>query len=92
MLRFIQVDTPTYWGALADALLAIVLKALDYKKAIVGLVYHYSNEGVTSELFPTQARRPAYSVLNKQKMKETYGLKIPHWRNSLEKMIKEYYK
>ena len=51
-----------------------------------------SVNSVTSELFPTKASRPAYSVLNKQKIKESYGLKIPHWRNSLEKMIKEYYK
>jgi dTDP-4-dehydrorhamnose reductase len=34
------------------------------------------------------ARRPSYSVLNKSKIKETYGLSIPHWRNSLGKCIK----
>ena len=27
--------------------------------------------------------RPAYSVLDKKKVKETFGLEIPHWRESL---------
>ena len=33
--------------------------------------------------YPTPARRPAYSVLDKQKIKETYGMTIPHWEDSL---------
>ena len=36
----------------------------------------------TSE-FPTKAQRPAYSVLDKSKIKETFGLEIPHWRESM---------
>ena len=36
----------------------------------------------TSE-FPTKAARPAYSVLDKSKIKETFGLEIPHWRESM---------
>jgi dTDP-4-dehydrorhamnose reductase len=38
--------------------------------------------------YPTVARRPFYSVLNKSKIKETYNLEIPHWRESLKKCIK----
>lgn len=38
---------------------------------------------VTSDQYPTPAPRPAYSVLNKQKIKETFGIEIPHWRASL---------
>lgn len=37
--------------------------------------------------YPTIARRPVYSVMDKSKIKETYGLAIPHWRNSLIKCI-----
>jgi len=37
--------------------------------------------------YPTPAERPKYSVLNKAKIKETFGLEIPHWRESLEKCI-----
>ena len=33
--------------------------------------------------YPTPARRPAYSVLDKQKIKNTYGTTIPHWEESL---------
>lgn len=40
----------------------------------------------TSE-YPTPATRPAYSVLDKTKIKETYGLDIPYWEESLEKCI-----
>ena len=33
--------------------------------------------------FPSKAARPAYSVLNKQSIKATYGITIPHWETSL---------
>ena len=33
--------------------------------------------------YPTKAVRPPYSVLNKKKIKETYGIIIPHWEESL---------
>ncbi len=36
----------------------------------------------TSE-FPTKAARPAYSVLDKTKIKTTFGVEIPHWRESM---------
>lgn len=37
--------------------------------------------------YPTKATRPHYSVLNKFKIKKTYGIEIPHWEKSLEKCI-----
>ncbi|KAA6324326.1 hypothetical protein EZS27_026332, partial [termite gut metagenome] len=37
--------------------------------------------------YPTKAARPHYSVLDKTKIKETYGLEISHWEESLERMI-----
>jgi len=36
----------------------------------------------TSE-YPTRAVRPAYSVLDKTKIKQTFGIEIPYWRDSL---------
>ncbi len=42
----------------------------------------------TSE-FKAVASRPAYSVMNKSKIKENYNLTIPHWRLSLKRCIKE---
>lgn len=44
---------------------------------------------VLSENFPTPAKRPAYSVLNKAKIKETYNLEVPYWRDSLKNCIKK---
>lgn len=37
--------------------------------------------------FPTSAARPKYSVLNKMKFKDTFGLSIPYWRESLQKCV-----
>ncbi|RFZ82317.1 dTDP-4-dehydrorhamnose reductase [Mucilaginibacter terrenus] len=37
----------------------------------------------TSE-YPTPAVRPAYSVMDKTKIKTTFGLQIPYWRESLK--------
>lgn len=42
---------------------------------------------VRSDQFPTPARRPNYSVMDKSKIRETYGVKIPYWRDSLKKCI-----
>lgn len=40
-------------------------------------------EPITTREYPTPARRPSYSVLNKEKIKKRFGLSIPHWRDSL---------
>jgi dTDP-4-dehydrorhamnose reductase len=42
-----------------------------------------------SDEFPSPVKRPAYSVLDKTKIKETFGIKIPYWTQSLEKCLKE---
>lgn len=41
----------------------------------------------TSE-YPTPANRPAYSVLDKTKIKNTYNVEIPYWEESLQECIK----
>jgi dTDP-4-dehydrorhamnose reductase len=43
---------------------------------------------ILSKDFKQTARRPTYSVMDKTKIKENYGLIIPHWRNSLLKCMK----
>ena len=37
----------------------------------------------TSE-YPTKATRPAFSVMDKTKIKTTFGIKVPYWRDSLK--------
>lgn len=41
-----------------------------------------------SDEFPSPVHRPAYSVLDKTKIKETFGLRIPYWTDSLRLCIK----
>lgn len=42
---------------------------------------------LTTDQYPTKATRPAYSVLSKEKIKRTFGLSIPDWRDSLMKFL-----
>ena len=37
--------------------------------------------------YPTKAKRPRYSVLDKTKIKETYAIEIPHWEESLAQCV-----
>lgn len=41
-----------------------------------------------SDEFPSPVKRPAYSVLDKTKVKETFGLNVPYWTDSLKKCLK----
>ena len=40
-----------------------------------------------SDEFPSPVKRPAYSVLDKKTFKETFGIAVPYWVDSLEKCI-----
>ena len=42
-----------------------------------------------SEEFPSKVKRPHFSVLDKSKIKETFCLSIPHWKESLKICINE---
>lgn len=37
-----------------------------------------------SDEFPSKVVRPSYSVLDKTKIKQTFGIRIPYWTDSLE--------
>lgn len=41
-----------------------------------------------SDEFPSPVKRPAYSVLDKTKIKTAFGLEIPYWTDSLRKCLK----
>jgi len=43
---------------------------------------------IESSAFPTPARRPAFSLLNKEKIKNTYHIKVPFWKDSLSEMLR----
>jgi dTDP-4-dehydrorhamnose reductase len=42
---------------------------------------------IETSSYPTPAKRPAYSVLDKTKIKNTFGIKIKKWEESLENII-----
>ncbi len=44
---------------------------------------------IPTSAYPTRATRPSYSVLDKTKIIDTFGLKIPHWHTALERCIKQ---
>ena len=45
---------------------------------------------IPSLAYPTKAKRPFYSVLDKTNIKETFNIKIPHWKESLAKCLKQF--
>ena len=51
-----------------------------------GLTCHV--QPVLTKDYQQNAQRPAYSVMDKSKIKDNYGLSIPHWRDSLIKHMK----
>lgn len=56
----------------------------DFTKAIFDIKnIHCFVKPIASEDYPSPVKRPAYSVMNKSKIKAIFGLKIPHWRDSL---------
>lgn len=44
--------------------------------------------GIPSSSYPTPAKRPAYSLLDKSKIKKVYGITVPDYKESLKKMFK----
>jgi len=44
---------------------------------------------ITSDKYPSPVNRPAYSVLNKSKITETFGKSIPYWKESFDKVYNQ---
>lgn len=66
-----------------------VISWYDFTKAIhrlAGIDHCHVRPLHTSE-YPTAAKRPPYSVLDKTKIKQTYGIEIPYWEESLAECI-----
>ena len=66
-----------------------VISWYDFTKAIhriAGITSCHVRPLHTAE-YPTPAARPHYSVLDKTKIKQTYGIEIPYWEESLKECI-----
>ncbi len=55
----------------------------DFARAIIGPVEHPRLTPITTEQYPTPARRPVYAVLAASKFTETFGFALPEWRTML---------
>lgn len=47
-------------------------------------------QAIPTKSYPTPAKRPAYSVLDKSKIKTTFGVNIKDWKTSLKDCLKHY--
>jgi len=62
----------------------------DFAKAIMELGnVNCKVNPIETKDYPTLAKRPHYSVLNKSKIKKDFDIKIPYWRDSLKKCIQK---
>lgn len=63
----------------------------DFARAVVALSGNTTCrvEPCRTGEFPAKAARPAYSVLDKTLVKETFGIEIPHWYFSLQRFMAE---
>lgn len=61
----------------------------DFSKAIAELSGNLSCniQPCHSDEFPSKVKRPHYSVLDKTKYKETFGLFVPHWYDALKRCV-----
>ncbi len=60
----------------------------DFAKAIFEIKnMEVKVNAIETSAYPTLAKRPPFSVLNKNKIKSAFDLEIPHWRESLIKCL-----
>lgn len=48
-------------------------------------------KAITTDQYPTKAKRPAYSVLSKDKIRQVFGIQPPEWRDSLRRYFESIY-
>ena len=62
----------------------------DFAKAIMELgSIDCKVRPIETKDYPTPAKRPHFSVLNKTKIKKDFNIEIPYWRDSLDKCVKK---
>ena len=67
-----------------------VLSWYDFAKEIMKMAKIACNiSPIETKDYPTPASRPHYSLMNKAKIKYTFNLEIPYWKDSLSECLKE---
>jgi dTDP-4-dehydrorhamnose reductase len=44
---------------------------------------------IETKEYPTPAKRPYYSLLNKAKIKKEFNIKIPYWKDGLDECLRK---
>jgi len=70
----------TTWHGFADAIVRLMPAEGKKCKTV---------EGITTAEYPLPAKRPAYSVLSCEKLKQTFGLQLPDWEDSLKQVLEQ---
>lgn len=65
----------TSWHGFAEAIVGAMPSEARKCRAV---------QAITTAEYPTPARRPAYSVMSGEKLKQTFGLALPDWREGLQ--------
>ena len=66
-----------------------VLSWYDFSKEIMRMAkLECQINPIETKEYPTPAKRPHYSLLNKTKIKKEFGIEIPYWKDSLDKCLK----
>ena len=62
----------------------------DFARVIAAYAGHNSCDirSCTSDEYPSPVKRPSYSVLDKSKISDTFGIAVPQWEDSLKKCLK----
>jgi dTDP-4-dehydrorhamnose reductase len=68
----------TSWHGFADAI--VKLMPVEGRKCV-------QVEAISTADYPTPTKRPAYSVLTCDKLERTFGLRLPHWEESLKQVL-----
>ena len=67
---------------------AFTKKIYEYGKKFGRITHDCTINPCTTEEYPTPAKRPAYSVLSKDKLQKSLKIKLPKWEDSLEYFMK----
>ncbi len=101
-----QIGSPTWARDLADISLVLIQSkesgTFHYSNEGVASWYDFAKEilegsniktkilPIETKDYPTPAARPPFSVLNKSKIKQTLGIEIPYWKDSLKLCLAEF--
>ena len=70
----------TSWHGFAEAIVTQMLEAERKCKVV---------EAITTSEYPLPAKRPAYSVLSCEKLRRVFGLQLPGWEESLQRVLEK---